>query len=102
MNWQAASDDSQGTAHAYRASLRSEAICLLVAQVTHHARQLLEKYFEKPFWPVPELPGMHLSRGEVLLGLDWLSGRFHLIRFDDNTMPSIDDILDKARIAVLR
>ncbi len=71
-------------------------------QVTHHARQLLEKYFEKPFWPVPELPGMHLSRGEVLLGLDWLSDRFHLIRFDDNTMPSIDDILDKARIAVLR
>jgi hypothetical protein len=68
-------------------------------QVTHHARQLLEKYYRRPFWPGDD---QGLSRGEVLAGLEWLSDRFHLIKFDDERMPSIDDILDNARVAVLR
>jgi hypothetical protein len=72
---------------------------LRCAQVTHHARQLLEKYYRRPFWPGDD---QGLSRHEVQAGLEWLSERFHLIKFDDERMPSIDDILDNARVAVLR
>ena len=35
-------------------------------------------------------------------GLQWLDDRFHVIRYEDDELPSVDWVLDLARAAVLR
>jgi hypothetical protein len=72
-------------------------------QVKDHARQLLEKYVGKPFFDALYAGNQpRMSPEEVESGLAWLDDRFHVIRHEDDGLPSIDWVLDLARAAVLR
>jgi len=75
-------------------------------QVKDHARQLLEKYVGKPFLD-PELArygdqGSRMNAADVEDGIAWLDDRFHVIRYEDDELPSVDWVLDLAKAAVLR
>ena len=39
---------------------------------------------------------------ELEEGLQWLDDRFHVIRYEDDELPSVDWVLNLARAAVLR
>ena len=71
-----------------------------------HARQLLEKYIGKPFLDPRQArygdAGSRMQAADVEAGLAWLDDRFHLIRYEDDELPSVDWVLDLARAAVLR
>lgn len=73
-------------------------------QARDHARQLLEKHVQKPFFESATYANgkERMSPDEVQRGLTWLSERFVLIRFEDEELPSIDWVLDTARAAVMR
>ena len=43
-----------------------------------------------------------MGAGDVEKGLAWLDDRFHVIRYEDDELPSVDWVLDLARAAVLR
>ena len=43
-----------------------------------------------------------MSTADVEDGLAWLDERFHLIRYEDDELPSVDWVLNLARAAVLR
>ena len=45
---------------------------------------------------------VRMDEGEVEEGLEWLEDRFHVIRYEDDELPSVDWVLDLARAAVLR
>ena len=45
---------------------------------------------------------MRMDEVEVEEGLEWLEDRFHVIRYEDDELPSVDWVLDLARAAVLR
>ena len=77
------------------------------AQVTDHARQLLEKYWRQPFFSAANVRyatghGRRMEWDRVEEGLEWLDECFHLIRYEDEELPNIDWVLDLARAAVLR
>lgn len=46
--------------------------------------------------------GSRMGAGDVEKGLAWLDDRFHVIRYEDDELPSVDWVLDLARAAVLR
>ena len=72
-------------------------------QVTDHARQLLEKHFKKPFLNLSYAGGSErMDEDTVREGIAWLDDCFHIIRHQDDVMPSVEWILDLARAAVLR
>lgn len=43
-----------------------------------------------------------MNREELMHGLAWLDERFHIIRCEDDQLPSIEWVLDLARAAVMR
>ncbi len=45
---------------------------------------------------------MYIANAQVEAGMQWLDDCFHLIRCQDDELPSIDWVLDLARAAVLR
>ena len=68
-----------------------------------HARQLLEKYIGKPFLDAKYAgSAVRMTSDDVRDGLTWLDDRFHVIRYEDDELPSVDWVLDLARAAVLR
>ena len=71
--------------------------------MTDHARQLLEKHFKKPFLNLSYAGGLErMDEATVREGIAWLDDCFHIIRHQDDVMPSVEWILDLARAAVLR
>ncbi|KAL6502164.1 hypothetical protein OROHE_024757 [Orobanche hederae] len=79
------------------------ALCSMENRVREHARKLLEKHIRKPFFDVRY--GEHIERisvEELDQGKKWLSDSFALIRCENDCLPSINWVLDLARIAVLR
>lgn len=73
-------------------------------QVPDHARQLLEKYTGRPFFNNTGYARNfeRMSEAELHAGLEWIDDRFQVIRSDDDALPTIDWILEKARLAVYR
>ena len=71
-----------------------------------HARQLLEKFVGRPFLDPQQArygeEGSRMGADDVEKGLAWLDDRFHVIRYEDDELPSVDWVLDLARAAVLR
>ncbi len=79
------------------------AMCSMEKRATDHARQLAEKYVGKPFFDLPYSRGTPRMSFEELDGaLDWVDDRFHLIRYEDDELPSVDWVLEVARAAVYR
>jgi len=79
------------------------ALCSMEKKVREHARQLLEKYANKPFFDAPYAKGQkRMTQEELEQGLQWLSERFFLIRHEDEMLPNVDWILDVSRAAVMR
>ena len=79
------------------------AMCSMEKRATDHARQLAEKYVGKPFFDLPYSKGTPRMSFEELDGaLDWVDDRFHLIRYEDDELPSVDWVLEVARAAVYR
>ncbi len=79
----------------------SLATCLM--QVKDHARQLLEKYIGKPFLDAKYAgKAARMEAQDVEEGLQWLEERFHVVRCEDDELPSVDWVLGLARAAVLR
>ena len=74
-----------------------------VMQVKDHARQLLEKYIGKPFLDAKYAgKAARMEAQDVEEGLQWLEERFHVVRCEDDELPSVDWVLGLARAAVLR
>ena len=79
------------------------AMCSMEKRATDHARQLAEKYVGKPFFDLPYSKGTpRMTYDELDSALDWVDDRFHLIRYEDDELPSVDWVLDIARAAVYR
>eukprot|EP00891_Asterochloris_glomerata_P000826 jgi/Astpho2/826/fgenesh1_pm.00016_%23_20_t len=79
------------------------AMCSMEKKVKDHARQLIEKYHGRPFFDSIYAGGVpRMSTADVEDGLAWLDERFHLIRYEDDELPSVDWVLNLARAAVLR
>jgi twinkle protein len=75
------------------------AVCSFENSPAQHIPKLLEKHLGAPF---PDGPTRRMARSEVLQAMSgWLEDHFVLIRAGDEA-PTIDWILEKARIAVLR
>ncbi|XP_059667779.1 twinkle homolog protein, chloroplastic/mitochondrial [Cornus florida] len=79
------------------------ALCSMENKVREHARKLLEKFVEKPFF------GTRYGESVERMGVDdlekgkqWLSQTFYLIRCENDCLPDIDWVLNLARAAVLR
>jgi hypothetical protein len=71
--------------------------------VRDHARQLVEKRLRKPFFEAAYAAGAErLAVNELQGAMQWIDERFHLIRCDDDELPSVDWVLERARAAVLR
>jgi twinkle protein len=71
--------------------------------VKDHARKLLEKYTGEPFFESVYNRGSgRMGRASFQQGLGWLDRHFTLLRCEDDQLPSIDWVLDLARVAVLR
>ncbi|KAK6150165.1 hypothetical protein DH2020_017690 [Rehmannia glutinosa] len=79
------------------------ALCSMENRVREHARKLLEKHIRKPFFDVRYGETVErMSVEELEQGKRWLSDSFALIRCENDCLPSINWVLDLARIAVLR
>ncbi|CAL1402754.1 unnamed protein product [Linum trigynum] len=79
------------------------ALCSMENNVRDHARKLMEKYVRKPFFDAPY--GESAERIDVMeyeRGKQWLNDTFHLIRCEDDALPSIRWVLSLAKAAVLR
>lgn len=75
-----------------------------LSQARDHARQLLEKYTGKPFFDNANYSNgkERMNKEEVSQGLEWLADRFFIIRYEDEALPSVEWVLEIARVAVLR
>ncbi|PKA64060.1 Twinkle like protein, chloroplastic/mitochondrial [Apostasia shenzhenica] len=79
------------------------AFCSMENKVQEHAMKLLEKHIKKPFFnsrygeSVERMSLLELEEGKT-----WLSDSFHLIRYEDDALPSIDWVLMLAKSAILR
>ncbi|KAK9909228.1 hypothetical protein WJX75_009173 [Coccomyxa subellipsoidea] len=81
----------------------SFAMCSMEKKVKDHARQLLEKYIGKPFLDAKYAgKAARMEAQDVEEGLQWLEERFHVVRCEDDELPSVDWVLGLARAAVLR
>ena len=79
------------------------ALCSMEKRVTDHMRQLAEKYIGLPFFDLPYASGVNrMSQENLDVAIDWVDGRFHLIRFEDDALPSVDWVLGIAKAAVYR
>lgn len=79
------------------------ALCSMENKVREHARKLLEKHMKKPFFDIRYGESAdRISLEELEQGKEWLNDTFHLIRCEDDSLPSIMWVLDLARAAVLR
>lgn len=79
------------------------AMCSMEKKAMDHARQLVEKYTGRPFFDLPYAGrAQRMSLDQLNAGLDWVDDRFHLIRYEDDTLPSVDWVLEVARAAVYR
>ncbi|KAK1432512.1 hypothetical protein QVD17_09409 [Tagetes erecta] len=79
------------------------ALCSMENNVREHARKLLEKHTQKPFFDVRYGKDVErMSLEELELGKQWLSDTFHLIRCENDCLPSVKWVLDLAKAAVLR
>lgn len=79
------------------------ALCSMENQVREHARKLLEKHTQKPFFD--ESYGAcaeRMSVEDLERGKRWLHDTFSLIRCENDDLPSIDWVLKRAKAAVLR
>eukprot|EP00198_Chlamydomonas_reinhardtii_P013678 XP_001703015.1 predicted protein [Chlamydomonas reinhardtii] len=83
------------------------AMCSLEKGPVPHLKALIEKRMRKPFKTTKHngqwVPAM--SMPELVSGFQWVADHFHLIRYDeadDTGSPSIDWVLNMARIAVMR
>lgn len=74
------------------------AVCSFENPPEEHIAKLAEKHLGLPFW---DGPTRRMSEADLLQAMDWAHDHFHLIRFDDEA-PTIDAILEKARVAVMR
>ncbi|TVU08521.1 hypothetical protein EJB05_41926 [Eragrostis curvula] len=71
--------------------------------VREHARKLLEKHVKKPFFDARYGGSVErMTPDEFEAGKEWLNETFHLIRCEDDSLPSINWVLDLAKAAVLR
>eukprot|EP00899_Mesostigma_viride_P019603 jgi/Mesvir1/27644/Mv07373-RA.2 len=79
------------------------ALCSLENKVREHARKLLEKYTKKPFFDADYAGAMpRMTPQELEEGKTWLDENFLLIRCEDDELPGIEWVLEKAKAAVLR
>ncbi|MFS7988265.1 putative DNA helicase [Helianthus anomalus] len=79
------------------------ALCSMENKVREHARKLLEKRMKKPFFNVRYGQSVErMSEEELEVGKKWLSDTFHLIRCENDCLPSINWVLTLAKAAVLR
>ncbi|KAK4597888.1 hypothetical protein RGQ29_015417 [Quercus rubra] len=79
------------------------ALCSMENRVREHARKLLEKHIKKPFFDARYGGSAErMTVEELQQGKKWLSDTFHLIRCEDDSLPSIKWVLDLAKAAVLR
>ncbi|XP_077221011.1 twinkle homolog protein, chloroplastic/mitochondrial-like [Tasmannia lanceolata] len=79
------------------------ALCSMENKVRDHARKLLEKYIRKPFFDARYGGSVErMSTEDLEQGKEWLHNTFHLIRCEDDCLPSINWVLDLAKAAVLR
>ncbi|KHG10114.1 DNA primase/helicase [Gossypium arboreum] len=79
------------------------ALCSMENKVRDHARKLLEKSIKKPFFGVGYGSNVErMSVEELEKGKKWLSDTFQLIRCENDSLPSIQWVLELARAAVLR
>lgn len=79
------------------------AMCSMEKRASDHARALVEKYTGRPFFDLPYARGVRRMTSEELdAAMDWVDDRFHLIRYEDEQLPSVDWVLEIARAAVYR
>ncbi|KAK1280204.1 hypothetical protein QJS04_geneDACA022393 [Acorus gramineus] len=72
-------------------------------RVQEHARKLLEKHIKKPFFKARYAETVErMSELELEEGKKWLNETFHLIRCENDSLPSINWVLELAKAAVLR
>ncbi|KAH7654441.1 DNA helicase protein [Dioscorea alata] len=72
-------------------------------KVREHARKLLEKHIKKPFLNSRYAESAErMTVEELEKGKEWLNDTFHLIRCDDDCLPSIQWVLTLAKAAVMR
>ncbi|KAK4852087.1 hypothetical protein QYF36_021025 [Acer negundo] len=79
------------------------ALCSMENKVREHARKLLEKHLKKPFFNASY--GQSVERmtvAEFEQGKEWLGDTFSLIRCENDSLPSINWLLELAKAAVLR
>ncbi|XP_062178421.1 twinkle homolog protein, chloroplastic/mitochondrial-like [Phragmites australis] len=78
-------------------------LCSMENKVREHARKLLEKRIKKPFFDARYGGSVErMTPDEFQEGKQWLNETFHLIRCEDDSLPSINWVLDLAKAAVLR
>ncbi|XXG74570.1 hypothetical protein AAC387_Pa07g3258 [Persea americana] len=78
-------------------------LCSMENKVREHARKLLEKHIRKPFFNARYGESVErMSVEEFEQGKTWLNETFHLIRCEDDCLPSIKWVLELAKAAVLR
>uniref|UniRef100_A0A804L712 SF4 helicase domain-containing protein n=1 Tax=Musa acuminata subsp. malaccensis TaxID=214687 RepID=A0A804L712_MUSAM len=79
------------------------ALCSMENKVREHARKLLEKHIRKPFFDASYGGSTErMTVQELEQGKKWLNDTFHLIRCEDDCLPSIKWVLRLAKAAVLR
>ncbi|CAM0909353.1 unnamed protein product [Alopecurus aequalis] len=79
------------------------ALCSMENKVRDHARKLLEKHIKKPFFDARYGGSVErMSPDEFEEGKEWLNETFHLIRCEDECLPSVKWVLNLAKAAVLR
>ncbi|KAF5192588.1 twinkle-like protein [Thalictrum thalictroides] len=79
------------------------ALCSMENKVREHARKLLEKHIRKPFFTAGYSgTAERMNVEEFERGKEWLNETFHLIRCEDDCLPSITWVLDLAKAAVFR
>ncbi|XP_020109257.1 twinkle homolog protein, chloroplastic/mitochondrial isoform X2 [Ananas comosus] len=78
-------------------------LCSMENKVKEHARKLLEKHIRKPFFNARYADSVErMSVEEFEQGKEWLNDTFHLIRCEDDCLPSVKWVLDLAKAAVRR
>ncbi|XP_023000969.1 twinkle homolog protein, chloroplastic/mitochondrial [Cucurbita maxima] len=78
-------------------------LCSMENQVREHARKLLEKRIKKPFFSARYGGAVErMSLDELEQGKQWLNDTFFLVRCENESLPSINWVLDLAKAAVLR
>ncbi|KAL5731539.1 DNA helicase [Ranunculus cassubicifolius] len=79
------------------------ALCSMENKVREHARKLLEKHIKKPFFNAGYSGTTErMTEEDFERGKEWLNETFHLIRCEDDSLPSITWVLTLAKAAVFR